>query len=236
MLSLLQQFLGFYNYMATQETFDEEKLSKYLKGTTTVGIVCKDGVVLGSDTRATMGYLISDKRAQKIYQVDEKLGMTTAGLVGDNQALVRIMKAQLALSKMDGKPLTVKAASILLSNILHGRRYYPFLAQLIVGGHDSSGGHVFELDPAGGHSEKKVSATGSGSPIAYGVLEEGYKTGLAVSDGVTLVVKALKSALERDAGTGNHIDIVTITEKGYEKLSEEQVKKIVDAIKKETVA
>ena len=222
--------------MTERQTFDEENLNKYLKGTTTVGIVCKDGVVLGSDTRATMGYLIADKRAQKIYQIDEKLGLTTAGLVGDNQALVRIMKAQLALSKMEGKPLAVKSAATLLANIMHGRRGYPFLAQIIIGGHDANGGHVFELDPAGGYSEKKVSSTGSGSPVAYGVLEEGYRQGMTTSDGVTLVVKALKSALERDAGTGNHIDIVTITEKGYEKMADEQVKKIIDSIKKELVA
>ncbi|HIJ98048.1 TPA: archaeal proteasome endopeptidase complex subunit beta [archaeon] len=222
--------------MAKQETFDDEQLNKYLKGTTTVGIVCKDGVVLGSDTRATMGYLIADKRAQKIYQVDEKLGMTTAGLVGDNQALIRIMKAQLSLSKMDGRAMTVKSAATLLANIMHGRRYNPFYAQIIVGGHDESGGHVFELDPAGGYSEKKVSSTGSGSPVAYGVLEEGYKGNLSVSDGVLLVIKALKSALERDAGTGNHINIVTITEKGYEKLGDDQTKKIIDSLKKETVA
>ena len=222
--------------MAKQETFDDEQLNKYLKGTTTVGIICKDGVVLGSDTRATMGYLIADKRAQKIYQVDEKLGMTTAGLVGDNQALIRIMKAQLSLSKLDGRPLAVKSAATLLANIMHGRRYNPFLAQIIIGGHDSTGGHIFELDPAGGYSEKKVSSTGSGSPVAYGVLEEGYRVSLSVSDGVLLVVKALKSALERDAGTGNHIDIVTITERGYEKMADEQVKKIIDSLKKEIVA
>ena len=222
--------------MAKQETFDDEQLNKYLKGTTTVGIICKDGVVLGSDTRATMGYLIADKRAQKIYQVDEKLGMTTAGLVGDNQALIRIMKAQLSLSKLDGRPLAVKSAATLLANIMHGRRYNPFLAQIIIGGHDSTGGHIFELDPAGGYSEKKVSSTGSGSPVAYGVLEEGYRVSLSVSDGALLVVKALKSALERDAGTGNHIDIVTITERGYEKMADEQVKKIIDSLKKEIVA
>ena len=96
--------------------------------------------------------------------------------------------------------------------------------------------HIFELDPAGGYSEKKVSSTGSGSPVAYGVLEEGYKANLTTQDGILLVIKALKSALERDAGTGNHIDIVTVTEKGYEKLAGDQTKKIIDSLKKELVA
>ncbi len=218
--------------MGKEEVFSEEQLNKYLKGTTTVGIVCKDGVVMASDTRATMGYLISDKRAQKIYQIEDRIAITTAGLVGDNQALVRIMKAQLALAKMEGKPLTVKSASTLLANILHSRRSYPFLAQLILGGYDKEG-HIFELDPVGGGSEKKVSSTGSGSPVAYGVLEDNYKENMSVQDGITLVIKAIKSALERDAGTGNNIDVVTITEKGFKKLTEEQIKKIIDSLKTE---
>ena len=213
-----------------EKTLTHEQVEKYLKGTTTVGIACRDGVVLASDSRATMGHLISDKEAQKIYQVDEKVAITTAGLVGDNQALIRIMKAQLALAKMEEKPLTIKAASTLLSNILHSRRYYPFLAQLIVGGYDKEG-HVFELDPVGGMSEKKVSSTGSGSPVAYGVMETAYRENMAVQDGIELAARAIYSAKERDAGTGNRIEVVTITDKGFRKLSEEQVKKIVEGLR-----
>jgi len=216
--------------MADDKTLSHEQIEKYLKGTTTVGIVAKDGVVFASDTRATMGYLISDKKAQKIFQVDEKLVITTAGLVGDTQSLIRIMRAQLALAKMEEKPLSVKAASTLLANILHSRRFYPFLAQLIVGGYDS-GSRIYELDPVGGLSEKKVSATGSGSPVAYGVIEAGYKEGLSLQEGITLAVSAIRSALERDAGTGNEIDVVTVTEKGFKKLTEDQVKKIVAELK-----
>ena len=214
-----------------EQTLSHEQVEKYLKGTTTVGISCKDGIVLASDSRATMGYLISDKEAQKIYQVDERLAITTAGLVGDNQSLIRIMRAQLALARMEEKPLTVKAASTLLSNILHSRRYNPFLAQLIVGGFDEAGGHIFELDPVGGMSEKKVSSTGSGSPVAYGVMETGYKENMSVQEGTDLVTRAIHSAKERDAGTGNRIEVVTITDKGFKKLTEDQIKKIVEGFK-----
>lgn len=214
-----------------EQNLSHEQVEKYLKGTTTVGLSCKDGVVLASDSRATMGYLISDKDAQKIYQVDDKLAITTAGLVGDNQSLIRIMRAQLALARMEEKPLTVKAASTLLSNILHSRRYNPFLAQLIVGGFDNIGGHIFELDPVGGMSEKKVSATGSGSPAAYGVMETAYKENMTVQEGAELATRAIYTAKERDAGTGNTIQVVTITEKGFKKLTADQIEKIVQNLK-----
>ncbi len=213
-----------------EQNLSHEQVEKYLKGTTTVGIVCKDGVVMASDSRATMGYLISDKEAQKIYQIDEKLAITTAGLVGDNQSLVRIMKAQLALARMEEKPLTVRAASTLLSNILHSRRYYPFLAQLIIGGYDTEG-HIFELDPVGGMSEKNVSATGSGSPVAYGVMETAYKESMTVDNGIELAIRAIYSARERDAATGNSVRVVTITSKGLKKLAEAEIKKVIDVLR-----
>ncbi|HIK00615.1 TPA: archaeal proteasome endopeptidase complex subunit beta [archaeon] len=216
--------------MADDKTLSHEQVEKYLKGTTTVGIVCKDGVVLASDSRATMGYLISDKEAQKIFQIDDKVAITTAGLVGDNQSLVRIMRAQLALARMEEKPLTIKATSTLLANILHSRRYYPFLAQLIVGGFDTEG-HIFELDPVGGMSGKKVSSTGSGSPVAYGAMETAYRENMTVQDGIELVTRAIYSARERNAGTGNKIEVVTITDKGFKKLTEDQVKKTIETLK-----
>lgn len=207
-----------------------ENLKKYLKGTTTLGFVCSDGVVIASDTRVTMGYLISDKEARKIYQIDDRIAMTTAGLFGDNQALVRIMRAQASLLKMQGKPMTVKMASTLLSNILNERRMFPFLVQLIVAGYDTRG-RIFELDSVGGISEKKMASTGSGSPVAYGVLENEYREGMSVEEGIKLAIKAMKSALERDAATGNHIRVVTITSKGYKELSKEHIGKIASKLK-----
>ena len=206
---------------------EEQKLNKYLKGTTTLGFVCSDGTVLASDTRSTMGYLVSHKEAQKIYPIDEKLAMTTAGLVGDNQTLVRVMKAQAALYKMDGKPMAVKTAATLLSNILQGNKSFPFWVQLILGGYDTEG-KIFELDAVGGMSDKKLAATGSGSPIAYGILETEYKEGIPVQDGIKLAVKCIKAAQERDAATGNKIEVVTVTDQGYKKLSEEKVKGILE--------
>jgi proteasome beta subunit len=204
----------------------EEQMKKYLKGTTTLGFVCKDGVVMASDSRSTMGHMIADKEAQKIYQIDDKLAMTTAGMVADNQMLVRIMKAQIALGKMQNEEMTVKAASTLLSNILHESRYFPYWVQLLVGGYDTEG-RLYELDPVGGLSDKKVASTGSGSPTAYGVLETQYKLDMAVEDGKRLAVRAVKAALERDSATGNKVKVITITAKGLNQLSQEEIDKIL---------
>ncbi|MFH1424178.1 MAG: archaeal proteasome endopeptidase complex subunit beta [archaeon] len=208
---------------------DEEKVKKYLKGTTTVGFICADGVVLASDRRATMGFFIADKDAQKIYQIDDKLAMTTAGMVADNQVLVRNMRAQTALYKMDGKPMSVKSASTLLSNILHSNRFYPLMAQLIVGGYDEKP-TIFELDPIGGMSEKSVCSTGSGSLTAYGVLETQYNETITVEEGIKLAVKCIRAALERDAGTGNGVDVITIKENGLERVPEETIQTIYNGL------
>lgn len=208
---------------------NEEKMEKCLKGTTTLGFVCTDGVVLASDSRATMGYLISDKNARKIYQIDDALALTTAGMVADNQMLVRIMKAQSSLYKLQGKPMNVKAAATLLANILQGNKYFPYWVQLILGGYDSEG-RIFELDAVGGIGEKNVSATGSGSPVAYGVLEQSYKEDLTIEEGKSIAVRAIKAALERDAATGNFINLVTIDKKGYRQYTREEIDSIVQKL------
>lgn len=208
---------------------DEEKIKKYLKGTTTVGFICQDGVVMASDQRATMGFFIADKSAKKVYKIDDKIAMTTAGMVGDAQVLVRVMKAQTALYKLEGKPITVKSASTLLSNILHGMRMYPLLTQLIIGGYDDQP-RIFELDPIGGMGEKKVSSTGSGSLTAYGVLESEYSADMTVKDGITLAIKSVKAALQRDAASGDGVKVVTITKDGFREVPTEDINAIFDEL------
>jgi len=210
---------------------EKKELEKYLKGTTTVGFVCSDGIIMASDSRATMGFMIADKEAQKIYAIDDRIAITTAGMVGDNQALIRLIKAQIALYKMDGKPMTVKAATTLLSNVLHQNRYYPLLVQNIVGGVDNKN-RIFELDPVGGMSEKKVSSTGSGSPTAYGVLETEYREDITLEDGVKLAVKCIHTALERDAATGNKVRVMKITKSGIEEVTETRIETIRAEFKK----
>ena len=196
-------------------------------GTTTVGLICKDGVVLGSERKATIGYMIDSKVAQKVHKLDDHIGMTIAGSVGDAYALIRLLKAQFKLYRLERGPITVKAAATLLSNILQGSKWMPFMNQLILGGYDASGPHVYSLDPVGGWSSfDNYYSTGSGSPFAYGVLESEFKENMPVDDAIGLVLKALKSAVGRDiASGGNGFLIAIITADGYKELSENEIKK-----------
>lgn len=196
---------------------ENENLKVRKTGTTTVGLVCKDGVVLAADKKSTFGNLIASKETDKIYSLDDHIAMTIAGLSGDAQALVRYMTAELKLFSIENKRrISVKGAATLLSNILHGNKYYPFYVQLIIAGFDTSGPAIFDLDPVGGtEEEKKFFSTGSGSPMVLGVMEDSYREGMSLDEGVKLAVRAVKAAIERDTGSGGRgIDVVTITKDG----------------------
>ncbi len=193
-------------------------------GTTTLGLVCKDGVVMATERRATMGTLIAHKTTQKLFQIDDNLGLTVAGLVGDAQVLARYLSAEVELYKLKrSTSMTVRAASTLMANILSGRRYFPYWVALIIGGIDNNGGHVYSLDAAGGAIEDKYVTTGSGSPYVYGVLEDHYKDGLSASEGTDITLRALTAAMKRDAASGDGIDLAIIKKKEFKKLSEDEI-------------
>lgn len=199
------------------------------KGTTTVGIVCDGGVVLASESRATMGNFIASRTAKKIYQIDDLVGLTTAGVVGDAQNLVRMIQAEARLYKMQrGEPLTMKAITSLLSNVLSARRYFPFMVQLVVGGVDKQGSCIYSLDALGGQIEEhEAVSTGSGSPIAYGVLESQFKPDISLEEGSILGVKAIHNAMKRDSASGNQIELVRITKDKYEEVAHKEVENIL---------
>ncbi len=194
------------------------------KGTTTVGIVCGDGVVAAAEHRATMGTMIAHKVAKKLYRIDDHLVMTTAGLVGDAQILARYLKAEVELYSLEREEkIPVGGAATLMANILNRTKFAPYYVQLIVAGVDSSGPHVYSLDAAGGAVEDIYTSTGSGSPFVFGVLEDNYKEGMSVDEGVDLAIRAISAAMKRDSASGNGIDVVVITKKGYNELSSEEI-------------
>ncbi len=198
------------------------------KGTTTVGVLCDGGVVLASESRATMGSFIASSSAKKIYQIDDLVGLTTAGAVGDAQSLVRMVQVEARLYKMQrGEGMTVKAVTSMLANILSSRRYYPFMVQLVMGGVDRYGPRIYSLDALGGQiEEREVVATGSGSPIAYGVLESMYKPGISIEDGTVLAARAIHNAMKRDSASGDKIELVRITDK-YQEVGEPEFSEIM---------
>jgi proteasome beta subunit len=202
------------------------------KGTTTIGLVCDTGVVLATERRATMGHFIASKDAKKVYQIDDLIAMTTAGSVGDAQRLVKWMQVESRLYKMRREePMTVKGIVSLLANILSGNRYYPYFVQLLVGGVDKNGPGIYSLDAIGGIiEEKKAVSTGSGSPMAYGVLEDRYVDNMPIDDGVELAVRALHNAMKRDSASGNGIEVIKITADGYIKVEDTEITKLREAL------
>jgi len=199
-----------------------------LKGTTTIGVICRDGVILASDTRVTMGFYVAHKHGKKIYKIDDHLAMTIAGSVADAQRTVDILTANAQLYKLNmGRPLPVNSAARLIANLLFSARYAPLLTQVIIGGVDDTGPHIFSLDPFGSLTEEKCVATGSGSPIAYGVLEDRYKEDVSVKEFLPVIVNAVNSAMKRDAASGDSFNVAVINEKGYRELTDEEKKKLL---------
>ena len=200
-----------------------------MKGTTTIGVVCKNGVILSSDTRVTMGYFVAHKRGKKIHKIDDHLAMTIAGTVADAQWTVDVLKANAQLYKLTNhRKMPVSAAARLIANLLFSSRYYPLLTQVLIGGIDDTGPHIYSLDPLGSLTEEKCVATGSGSPIAYGVLEDQYREDATVEELLPIVVRAVHSAMKRDTASGDSFDVAIIDEKGFRELSEEEKKKILE--------
>lgn len=202
----------------------ENTIGEY-KGTTTVAAVCNDGVIMATDTRATMGSYVASKHAKKVYQITDQLAMTIAGGVAAAQRVVDILKVNAKLYDLEkGRPMPVSAAAMLVSNILFSNREVgaPLPLQALIGGMDLTGPHVYNLDPYGSLTEEKMVSTGSGSPFAYGVLEDRYKEDSTVAEMAPIVVKAVDSAMKRDVASGDNFDVAVITSDGFKELSEEE--------------
>jgi len=193
-------------------------------GTTTLGMVCKDGVILATERRATMGTLIAHKVTKKLFKIDDHLALTTAGLVGDVQVLARYLTAEAKLYRFNREMgMPVEAAATLMANILNQTKFFPYYVQLIIAGYDSSGGHVYSLDAAGGAIPDKYTTTGSGSPYVFGILEDYYRDDLTIDEGIDIAIRALSAAMKRDSASGDGMDIAVITKEGFRLLSDEEI-------------
>lgn len=195
-------------------------------GTTTIALVAKDCVVLASDQRATMGFLIANKTARKIYKITDHIGATIAGSVADAQQMMDLLRAESKLFEIQrGRPMRVKALTRLLSNIMFQARG-TYMLQCLVGGYDDEGPQVFYTDFIGSVLPDKYTATGSGSPVALGVLESEYEDGLPKKKAIELAVRTIAAAIERDAATGNSILVSVIDKDGYQEVPKEEILKI----------
>ncbi len=185
-------------------------------GTTTVGLVCKDAVILGTDKRATMSYFVASKTSEKLHKIQEHLYMTIAGGVADAMYLVDVLRAETALYQLkEENPIKVKSAGKLLANILYQNKMYPFEVGLILGGVTEDEGPVLlNLGAYGSILPEKFCAVGSGQNFSYGVLEAKYKDGLSITAGKEIIIKAVTSSIIRDMASGNGIDIAIIKKDG----------------------
>ena len=201
---------------------------KIVEGTTTVGITCKDGIVFATERRATMGNLVAHKVAEKIFKIDDHIATTIAGSVGDAQSLMKVIGAEVSLYQMrNNDEISVKAAASLTANIL---RSGPMYVQILLGGMDRDKPSIYSLDPAGGMIEDNYISTGSGSIVAYGVLEDRFKDDLSVEEGLELAIRAIRAASERDTYSGNGFLVAKVDKDGFEMLDNEKVKEILDKL------
>ena len=208
--------------METQGPQAQQGGMAWIPGATTIGAVFHDGVILASEKRVAYGYLIVSKGVKKVFKITDQIGAACAGLVGDMQILAREVEAQSNLYSMDvGRKVSVRSAAKLMANILFNRRYAPLITQTIVAGLDEEGPSLYVLDVLGSLIPDKYAAVGSGTEIAIGVLEEGYKEGMKLKDVKDLVTKSIKAAISRDVMSGDGIDYLIVTKEG---MTEESIK------------
>lgn len=184
-----------------------------IKMTTIVGIKTKEGVVLGSDRRASKGFFIGSKITQKIAKIDDTLAIAIAGQLSDAEYLIRVAKAERKLMELRrGFPLSVKESTRLIANLAYSglKNYQPYFVELVVAGVDESGGHIYAADMTGAITNEDFTSSGSGSPIAYGVLESAYNKNITNEQAKEIATKAVAAAMERDPGSGNGIDVLVI--------------------------
>ena len=201
---------------------------KILHGTTTVGIKAKDGIVLCADMRASAGYFIANNNTMKIQKIDQHAGLTLAGGVADAQNIVDILRYHSNLHRVEKQgPISIHSLARLCSLIFHQNRGYPFIADILVGGYDNAGPALFNIDMFGSVEEKTYVTTGSGSPVAYGLLEEEYRKDLTVEEAKVIALRAVKAAITRNIGTGDGINVSIIDKNGFRLLTKEQKKTII---------
>lgn len=188
-----------------------------LQGATTVGLVCRDGVVLASEKRVSWGRMVMSRSGKKVFKVTPNIGLAFAGLVSDMQALTREAGAYAALFNLEKRrPIPVRAMAKLISNLLFQRRLLPLLMETLVGGVDDEGAMIYALDPVGSVIPDKFVSVGSGAPIAMGLLEANYRDDMDLEAGAELALKAIKSAVARDAASGDGVDMLLIKADGIE--------------------
>ena len=205
----------------------ENIIKDFKTGTTTVGLIATDSVVLAADMRASFGHIAYDEESQKLYKITDRIGVTNAGSVGDSLTLVRFLRSHARLYEIERDiKITPKALVTYLSNILNANRYYPFAAQFVMGGLNN-GPELFEITPYGGILKRdKFAVSGSGTEPAMTTLDQNYKKGMTEEEGIAVAIKAVNAGKKRDIYSGGKsISVMVINEKGIRDLKDSEVQK-----------
>ncbi|MFB6180075.1 MAG: archaeal proteasome endopeptidase complex subunit beta [Halorientalis sp.] len=193
---------------------DNENVNK--TGTTTIGIATEDGVIIGTDRRASLGgRFVSNKNVKKVEQIHPTAALTLVGSVGGAQSFIRSLRAEVNLYDVRrGEDISIPALATLAGNFARGGPF--FAINPILGGVDEEGSHVFSIDPAGGVMEDDYTVTGSGLTVAYGTLESRYEDDLSMEEAKTVVADAVSAAAERDTGSGNGLVVAEIDQEAVD--------------------
>jgi proteasome beta subunit len=211
---------------------DEDLKKSVLKtGTTILGIVCKDGIVMAADRQTSAGHLVVNKNKQKVVKINDYLVASWTGVVSDAQRLAKLAAAELKLKELRSRQRpSVKNAANLLTNMTYSGIRQPSMipmqvGTLIAGLNEDGTAELYSIEPAG--SVMKVedydANFGSGMPYVLGLLERQYKENMNVKEGVELAIEAIKSSTQRDMGSGYGIDVFTITKEGIKKVVEQKI-------------
>ena len=186
----------------------------YMPGATAVGVTCQDGVVFASEKRVAYGHFLVSKNTRKTFQITPQVGAACAGLVADMQILALQIRALAKIRRMEiRRDVPPNTIAKMMSNMMYDRRFFPLLTQVIVGGIVGKP-VLYTLDPLGSVLPDRYAAVGTGAETALGVLDPRYSDGMTTSDGVDLVKKAVTAASQRDAASGDGIDILVIKSDG----------------------
>ena len=188
-------------------------------GATAVGLRTKDAVVLAAEKRVSYGGFVMSRAGRKVFLIKDKYGVAFAGLFADIQTLKRLMNVEIHSYEIEnGRPISVRSAARLLSVILYQYKQTPYLSEVIFGGIDSQGVHLYVMDSLGSLIEDDYAAVGTGAPVAIGVIESRYSKDMKVEEAEQLAIDAVKAAISRDAVSGDGVDVVVITrDKSWEK-------------------
>ncbi|MEM1873429.1 MAG: proteasome subunit beta [Acidilobaceae archaeon] len=196
------------------------QLEDFLKATV-LGLKVREGVVLATDRRLTLGDFVISRNATKVFLLKDRVAVAFAGLYGDIAGLVRILDSEVrAYETIAGSPLSIKAIAKRLSTLLYSYKMFPFVIEAVVGGVERTGEpRLYSLDSLGSLLEEEYVAVGSGAATALGLLEREYRSDVSIEEAEKLAISAVRAAISRDVGSGDGIDVVSITPSGVRRRS-----------------